>query len=46
VFDFIYPLGKDRKWERERLKLKRLKKKKKRKDTVEIREGRGNRRRG
>jgi hypothetical protein len=27
VFNFIYPLGKDRKWERER--LKRLKKKRK-----------------
>ena len=34
MFNFIYPLGKDRKWERER--LKRLKKK--RKGKTEIKE--------
>jgi len=41
VFNFIYPLGKDRKWEREGLKgfskKKKKKKKRERKGTVEIR---------
>jgi hypothetical protein len=48
VFNFIYPLGKDRKWERER--LKRLKKEKGKgeteiKERLRKRKGRGNRRR-
>jgi hypothetical protein len=37
VFNFIYPLGKDRKWERESLKGFKKKKKTERKGTVEIR---------
>jgi len=37
VFNFIYPLGKDRKWERESLKGFLKKKQRERKGMVEIR---------